>query len=137
MWTVNTAATPTLTDTDLGAVEPQWQVAATADYNADGYTDVVWHNSLTGQVQLWLMGGNSGPINGVTAPPVAPPVVSQQISNQTWGVGTAIDFTLPANTFTDPQHENLTYSATLVGGGQLPSWLSFQRRHRYVYRGGA
>ena len=60
----------------------------------------------------------------IGATPTAP-VVSQQISSQTWVVGAAIDFALPANTFTDPQHENLTYSATLVGGGQLPSWLGF------------
>ena len=63
--------------------------------------------------------------DGVIGATPTAPVVSQQISSQTWVVGAAIDFALPANTFTDPQHENLTYSATLVGGGQLPSWLGF------------
>jgi hypothetical protein len=56
-----------LTGVDLGAIAPPWQVVATADYNADGYTDIIWHNSQTGQVQLWLMGSFSGPAN--SAPP--------------------------------------------------------------------
>ncbi len=33
--------------------------------------------------------------------------------------------TLPAATFTDPNAQQLTYSATLAGGGTLPSWLQF------------
>ena len=32
---------------------------------------------------------------------------------------------LVAGTFTDPNAQALTYSATLAGGGALPSWLSF------------
>ena len=63
MWWVNTT-NDTLSGVDLGAISAQWHVVATADYNADGYTDIIWHNSLTGQVQLWLMGGYSGPTNG-------------------------------------------------------------------------
>ena len=63
MWWLNTT-NDTLSGVDLGAISAQWHVAATADYNADGYTDIIWHNSLTGQVQLWLMGGYSGPTNG-------------------------------------------------------------------------
>ena len=97
-------------------------------------------NGITGTFTGTVPNGTSGLNISVTATdtsglsasetfsvviPASAPVVSQQTSNQTWGVGTAIDFTLPANTFTDPQHENLTYSATLVGGGQLPSWLGF------------
>jgi len=56
---------------------------------------------------------------------LAPPVVSAQTATQTWTVDKSIDFTLAANTFTDPQGEKLTYGATLANGSALPSWLTF------------
>jgi len=40
-------------------------------------------------------------------------------------MGKALSFALAANTFTDPQGENLTYKATLANGQALPSWLTF------------
>jgi hypothetical protein len=73
LWWVNTANN-TLTGVDLGAISTQWQVTAVADYNADGFADIVWHNSQTGQVQLWLMGGFSGPTNGATSAAAAAPI---------------------------------------------------------------
>ena len=36
-----------------------------------------------------------------------------------------MNFALASNTFTDPQGQTLTYSATLSNGAALPSWLSF------------
>ena len=65
MWWVN--GNHALSSVDLGAVAASWQVVATADYNADGYTDIVWHNSQTGDVQLWLMDNFSGPTNSTAA----------------------------------------------------------------------
>lgn len=53
------------------------------------------------------------------------PTVTAQTATQTWTQGTTVAFTLPSNTFTDPQGAKLTYSATLAGGGALPSWLKF------------
>jgi VCBS repeat-containing protein len=35
------------------------------------------------------------------------------------------NFTIPVNAFSDPDGDNLTYSATLEDGGNLPGWLSF------------
>ena len=55
----------------------------------------------------------------------APPVLSQQTPNQIWAEAKAISFMLPANTFTDPQGQSLTYTATQSGGAALPGWLSF------------
>ena len=46
-------------------------------------------------------------------------------ASPTWCARQSIDFTLPANCFTDPQHENLTYSATVVGGGSTALMASF------------
>ena len=56
---------------------------------------------------------------------LSPPVLAQQTAAQTWSQGQAVHFTLPPGTFTDPNGESLTYSATLANGSALPSWLSF------------
>ena len=61
---------------------------------------------------------------GVTVP-VAGPTVTDQTANQTWTQGQKISLTLPANTFTDPQGETLTYTVTQSNGQALPAWLSF------------
>jgi hypothetical protein len=53
------------------------------------------------------------------------PLVTAQTPNQTWIEGKTISLTLPANSFTDPQGEKLTYTATLTNGQALPGWLSF------------
>ena len=53
------------------------------------------------------------------------PLVTAQTPNQTWTEGKAVSLALPANTFTDPQGEKLTYTATLANGQALPAWLSF------------
>eukprot|EP01037_Dinobryon_pediforme_P007662 gene7662-7723_t len=56
---------------------------------------------------------------------LAAPVLSAQTATQTWKLGNAVNFTLPLTTFTDPQAQKLTYSATLANGTALPTWLSF------------
>jgi hypothetical protein len=55
----------------------------------------------------------------------SPPALAQQTAAQTWTQGETVHFTLAAGTFTDPNGESLTYSATLSNGSALPSWLSF------------
>ena len=58
-------------------------------------------------------------------PAPAAPAVTAQTATQTWKLGQAVNFTLASNTFTDPQAEKLSYSATLSSGAPLPSWLTF------------
>ena len=54
------------------------------------------------------------------------PVVSNVIADQVTDEDVAFSFTVPANTFSDPDvGDMLTYSATLSDGSALPSWLSF------------
>ena len=53
------------------------------------------------------------------------PVVANAIADQTATIDTAFNFALPANTFTDVDTGNLTYTATLQDGNLLPGWLSF------------
>jgi hypothetical protein len=62
--------------------------------------------------------------------PASAPFVSAQTSAQTWKQGQAVNFTLAANSFTDPQQEALTYTATLANGQALPSWLTFNATTR-------
>ena len=56
---------------------------------------------------------------------IGTPAVTDQTANQTWQAGQPISLTLPANTFTDPQGETLSYTAALSNGQRLPSWLTF------------
>jgi hypothetical protein len=61
----------------------------------------------------------------IVATTAAPPVLSVQTPNQTWAGGKALNLKLPAATFTDPEHQALTYTATLSNGQALPTWLRF------------
>jgi len=56
------------------------------------------------------------------------PVVTAQTPNQSWTEGNAFSLALPGNTFTDPQGEPLTYTASLANGQPLPGWLQFNAR---------
>jgi hypothetical protein len=56
---------------------------------------------------------------------IGAPTVTDPTANQTWQAGKPISLVLPANTFTDPQGEALTYTATQSNGQALPSWLTF------------
>ena len=62
--------------------------------------------------------------------PASAPIVASQTPTQTWKLGQNVNFTLAANTFSDPQGEALTYTATLANGARLPSWLSFNAANK-------
>src|SRR5690606_20305941 len=49
------------------------------------------------------------------------PVLANAIPNQSAMEESLFSYTLPANTFSDPDGEALTYSATLANGNPLPS----------------
>ena len=53
------------------------------------------------------------------------PVVSVPMVDKNWIEGASLQFTVPAGTFTDPDGNALSYSATLSTGAALPAWLSF------------
>jgi hypothetical protein len=56
--------------------------------------------------------------------PAAAPTLAHQTAAQTWTEGASLSFTLPSNTFADPNGEALSYSATLASLQALPSWLT-------------
>jgi len=53
------------------------------------------------------------------------PVVNIPIQNQTTIVNQAFNYTVPSNTFSDPDGHALSYNATLSDNGALPAWLLF------------
>jgi hypothetical protein len=57
--------------------------------------------------------------------PAAPPAVTAPTANQTLTNGQTLNFRLAANTFTDPQQQAMTYTATQANGAALPTWLHF------------
>jgi len=57
--------------------------------------------------------------------PALAPVLAAQTAAQTVTANEALSIALPAKTFTDPQGEALTLTATLASGAALPGWLSF------------
>lgn len=59
----------------------------------------------------------------VTSDP--PPVVANPIPDQNATVNVPFTFTFADNTFSDPNGDVLTYSATLTSGAALPGWLTF------------
>jgi hypothetical protein len=70
-------------------------------------------------------GASTSETFSVLTPKPGAPMVTAQTATQTWRRGQAVNFALASNTFTDPQGENLTYSAKLANGSALPSWLHF------------
>ncbi|KHS87428.1 putative Ig domain-containing protein, partial [Pectobacterium brasiliense] len=54
------------------------------------------------------------------APVVATPIPAQSVAQDG-----GFNFTVPAGTFSDPDGDTLTLSATLADGSPLPSWLTF------------
>ncbi len=58
------------------------------------------------------------------------PVVNTALSDANGTQGVAINYTVPANAFTDPDGDVLTLVATLAGGAQLPAWLTFNAATR-------
>jgi Putative Ig domain len=58
------------------------------------------------------------------------PLVAYALADQTAIGGEAFSYTVPANTFVDPEGQTLTYTAAKSDGTALPSWLEFNAATR-------
>lgn len=108
-----------------GAALPSW---LTFNASTGTFTGTVASNANGLAVTVTAtdaLGLSASETFSVSTPAPAAPLVTAQTAAQTWKLGQAVNFTLASNTFTDPQSEALTYSATLSNGAALPSWLSF------------
>ena len=57
-------------------------------------------------------------------------VLANALADQTGIMATSSDFTIPADSFNDPDGTEISYSATLSDGSGLPSWLTFNPSNR-------
>ena len=53
--------------------EPDWEIVAVGDYDADDDPDILWRNRTTGQVAIWFMHGVTATSQSATVPPIATP----------------------------------------------------------------
>jgi FG-GAP-like repeat len=55
-----------LSATDLGFVPQSWKIAGTGDFNGDGISDILWHNT-NGDTSIWLMTSNGTQVQVLSA----------------------------------------------------------------------
>lgn len=80
----------------------------------------------SGVFVAWQSGVTDGNVMYAFAYANTPPSVADAISDQNATADKGFSFTFDANTFVDADPaEKLIYTATLVNGDPLPSWLSF------------
>jgi ELWxxDGT repeat protein len=87
---------------------------------ANGKLFLAGSNSVIGN-ELWVL-ENAGNVPGAnTQPSLLNPIAAVTINQ-----GIALNFTVPASTFSDPDaNDVLTYSATLKNGNSLPTGITF------------
>lgn len=65
IWTMNgTTVTGTIVPSPDQAVDPNWVVVGTLDWNGDSNTDFLWYNYSSGKIVLWFMDANVVRITG-------------------------------------------------------------------------
>ena len=90
-----------------------------------------WFDGATNQIENFVFGETSttltaAEIEALISAGNTSPQLDNAIVNQTTDEDAVFSFAVPVGTFSDPDAgDTLTYSATLVGGGALPSWLTF------------
>ena len=97
---------------------------STYTYDGHGNTKTIFYNKYGVETGITWDYDNGTQVSE-TYPDQAP-VLNHPIADQTVDTGKALQYAVPADTFTDPNvGDRLSLSATLEDGSALPSWLSF------------
>jgi FG-GAP-like repeat/Kelch motif len=70
--------------TPSAVVDAAWQVRGLADFDADGKVDILWHNTTSGQLYVWLMNGTAQASGTFLSP--------SSVANTSWRVAELADF---------------------------------------------
>ncbi len=97
--------------TGAGPLALDWNLAATADFNADGHPDLVWRNQVSQNIVIWTMGEGGAPGTQKTGAVV--PVPAQAV-DANWEIVGARDFD------GDNATDFLWYNST---SGKIVQWL--------------
>jgi hypothetical protein len=84
-----------------------WRLKGTADFNRDGFPDLLWHNAGTGQVGIWVMGGADGTVVDHDT------MLSWNVKGTDWHLKGAFDFNRDG-------HVDLVWHNP--GTGQVGTW---------------
>jgi hypothetical protein len=71
----------------MAITDTNWKVVATADFNGDGKTDILWRNYATGDNVAWFMGGKD--LDGTT---IIGGLVLMAVTDTNWAIMGAGDF---------------------------------------------
>lgn len=86
--------------TVLAGMGPEWELAATADFDRNGWPDLLWRNLTTQQLRIWRMHQTTPIPGGVVMPSPA------QAVNSNWRVAAALDYS--GDAFVDLLWYNIT-----------------------------
>ena len=51
--------------------DTRWQIQQVSDFNDDLHADILWRNSATGQLYVWLLGREETDVKSVSGPGAA------------------------------------------------------------------
>ncbi|MHC8372069.1 M10 family metallopeptidase C-terminal domain-containing protein [Pseudomonas sp. MDT1-85] len=90
----------------------------TADANGNRFEVALDGNYLGKLTSANFVFATSSPTNQT-------PVLATPLTDQNATENTPFSYAVPATSFTDPDNDSLSYTATLADGSALPAWLSF------------
>jgi FG-GAP-like repeat/Transposase, Mutator family len=102
-----------LSVTDIGLIPQSWSIVGTGDFNGDGVSDILWHNS-NGDTSIWLMNGNGIQVSVLSATDLG-------FVPQSWSVAQTGDFNGDGNADILWRNDNGDTSIWFMNGGVVSS----------------